>query len=259
MLIGLRLLVEKSKSCFVTGAHGAVGKLLSTVIGDNSEYEVIALRRDDEDGYVTSLIEAAHSLAGNEMVLIHCGWDTRDRSVDAQQKSFFSTTELTKCCVNLKIGMVFISSQSALSESNYGRMKHLAEQSVIEKGGTVVRPGLIMFDDAQGLQKLIGRKFMGLVEIKTKPSLMVRVINAESFAKELTRLLPLMPERNEIIDLFDVVRSVDSAAPNSIDKARLTVTVPLWLLNRVLKFTSRLNNNLYAKYDSFLGLTTSRN
>jgi NADH dehydrogenase len=233
--------------------------LLSTVIGNSSEYEVIALKRDDGDGYVTSLIESAHSLAGNEMVLIHCGWDTRDRSVDAQQKSFISTTELAKCCVNLKIGMVFISSQSALSESNYGRMKYLAEQSVIEKGGTVVRPGLIMFDDAQGLQKLIGRKIMGLVEIKTNPPLMVRVINAESFARELTGLLSLMPERNEIIDLFDVVRSVDSAAPNSIDKARLTVTVPLWLLKKVLKFTSRLNSNLYAKYDSFLGLTTSRN
>jgi hypothetical protein len=106
---------------------------------------------------------------------------------------------------------------------------------------------------------LIGRKIMGLVEIKTNPPLMVRVINAESFARELTGLLSLMPERNEIIDLFDVVRSVDSAAPNSIDKARLTVTVPLWLLKKVLKFTSRLNSNLYAKYDSFLGLTTSRN
>ena len=259
MLIGLRLLVEKSKSCFVTGAHGAVGKLLSTVIIDNSEYEVVALRRDDEDGYVTSLIELAHSLAGNEMVLIHCGWDTRDRSVDAQQKSCIGTTKLAKCCANLKIGMIFISSQSALSVSNYGRMKYLAEQSVIEKGGMVVRPGLIIFDDAQGLQKMIGRKIMGLVEIKTKPPLMVRVISAENFSKELTALLSLTPERNEIIDLFEVVKSVDSATPNSMDKARLTVTVPLWLITRVLKFTSKISKNLYAKYDSFLGLTTSRN
>ncbi len=213
------------------------------------------LVRDNDDSYVNDLVAANNTPINHELVLIHCGWNTKNRSWAAQKRNFEETKLISEFCQLRNIQLIFISSQSATSHSNYGEMKNRAEASVLLNGGLVLRPGLIIFEQPSGLQKIMASTVLSTFPIRLNPDVSIRTVSIMKLINFITELIDGKVPLNRTVDFFDQTISINSLAGKTFSRF-VKIPVPIGIVKRVLKTSGRFSQRLYSLYDSFLGLTT---
>lgn len=213
------------------------------------------LLRDTNDSYVANLKSATMSTINQELFLIHCGWNTKNRSWDSQKRNFDETTLISEYCQLRNIQLIFISSQSATSRSNYGEMKKRAEASVLSNGGLVIRPGLIIFNQPSGLQKILSNKILSKVPIRMVPEVSIRTVTSLHLIHFITELIDGKVPQNRTVDLFDDTVTLNSVMGTTFSQSS-KVPIPILLIKPGLKALGRVSQRFYSLYDSFLGLTS---
>lgn len=215
----------------------------------------IIVLRDIDDSYVNNLVTATMATTNQKQFLVHCGWNTSDRTLAAQKRNCDETILVSEYCQLQNIQMVFISSQSASSQSNYGEMKKQAEAGVLINEGIVLRPGLIIFERSSGIQKILTNKIFFVLPIRFSPDILVKTITSLNLTNFITELIDGKKLQNRIVDLFDQTMTINSVTGKAFSH-RMKISVPVKMVKPLLKILGRFNRRFYALYDSFLGLTT---
>ena len=97
-----------SKRCYVTGANGALGSEICVALLSANGIDVVALRRDEYNSYLPDLELHGQTEINAPKFLIHCGWDTSDRTLAAQSNSKSETVKLAQYCREHEIKLIFI-------------------------------------------------------------------------------------------------------------------------------------------------------
>ena len=178
--------------------------------------------------------------------LVHLAWETADRSHAAQYRSVSATAKLARRSAEVGIRFVFVSTASILSQppSMYAEAKREAEEIVLDAGGTVVRPGLMVGQGASGLWSSLER----LARLPVTPvprSLRLFVVTVPELVGGLCATLsgsPPVRRAHHSVKLTDVLRYAD-ALP-------LPVPVPV----RLLSATAMGLRRRISFADSLLGI-----
>jgi nucleoside-diphosphate-sugar epimerase len=139
----------------ITGASGYVGGTLARGL-ERRGLNVVRLGRapGTTDRHFTLNEAPSPGLLDGVDGLIHCAWDVHARRPDAHRTNVLGSIALLDLArVSGVKSIVFISSMAAFPacRSDHGRTKLEVEAAVAERGGTVVRPGLLYSHEAGGL------------------------------------------------------------------------------------------------------------
>lgn len=178
--------------------------------------------------------------------LVHLAWETVDRSRKAQDRSVAATANLARRSEQEGCRFVFVSTASILSQprSMYAEAKRRAEEVVLEAGGIVIRPGLMVGPGASGLWSSLER----LARLPVTPvpkNLRVFVVTVPELVGGLCATINGSPPEQRThcsVRLVDVLRSAN-AVP-------LPVPVPL----RLLSAAARGLRRQFPFADSLLGI-----
>ena len=140
--------------CAITGANGYVGSRLAAAL--QQDFDIVPLGRN---GIAWRLGENTRIAAAlrerNVQVLLHSAWDFRHpKAADNWRTNVEGSCQLLDDARAAGVTrLLFISTFSAFenARSNYGRSKLAVEQSVLDAGGTVIRPGLVWGDTPGGV------------------------------------------------------------------------------------------------------------
>ena len=241
-----------SKRCYVTGANGALGSEICVALLSANGIDVVALRRDEYSSYLLDLEMHGQTEINAPKFLIHCGWDTSDRTLVAQSNSKSETVKLAQYCQEHEIKLIFISSQSAVldTRSNYGAMKFMAEKLVTEHGGMSLRPGLIQFNPPAGIQKKLCAFSKYGVRIKFYPNMTVSVIAVHDLVGYLMSILNEGTFSTSYANVTN--RSVPINSLTELSKRRfgVVIPIPLRLLHSVIQFLGLFSSRAQAIDDS---------
>jgi nucleoside-diphosphate-sugar epimerase len=149
-------MLPNKKTFAVTGASGLVGSACAKYLRSQG-HRVLALQRKIGEGAVPFTLGQTvdpELLRGVDS-LIHCAYDFRAfgweevNAVNVQGSILLFEAALRAGVKKI----VFVSSVSAFPgcRSVYGKGKLAVEEFVLEKGGSVVRPGLVYGDDSKGM------------------------------------------------------------------------------------------------------------
>jgi nucleoside-diphosphate-sugar epimerase len=131
------------KTILMTGTSGYVGKFLATYL--QNEFNVVALLNDQ--GLPWRLGDSVHvKQMADAHYIIHAAWDMNaEQWTDIIPINIRGSRRLVKQASSLGVPVLFISSMSAFRgcRSKYGRAKLMVEQTVVNKGGRIIRPGLV--------------------------------------------------------------------------------------------------------------------
>jgi dTDP-4-dehydrorhamnose reductase len=248
--------MRKNQRVFVSGASGNLGSAIVQRLETRPEIEVVILKRDSENSYVGNLLIHDKEPFTGRNTFIHCGWDVSNRKATAQIKSANETKALASTCELLNIEMLFLSSASASeqSRSNYGKAKYLAENHVIGSGGIVLRPGLVLFNPPKGLQKRVVSFRRIPVKVKFVPDICIETIEVESFLYEIEKHIGNFESSGKMIDISDGLVGLNQLIAQSSKKHGIVVYIPIGILEKLLEFIGRYNNQIFAFYDSFTSI-----
>lgn len=144
--------VESSRCVAVTGATGFVGSRLCEHLR-RTGHRVVALVRNAKasDGGASRPFALGEPVAPDLLRgvdwLIHCaydfaprGWDEIERVNVKGSEALFAAADRAEVS-----SLVFISTVSSFDgcKSSYGRAKRASERQALERGGAVIRPGLV--------------------------------------------------------------------------------------------------------------------
>ncbi|HLI32787.1 MAG TPA: sugar nucleotide-binding protein [Solirubrobacteraceae bacterium] len=151
----------------VTGANGYIGARILARLRERGA-DAVALVRSPralgEGARRFALGEELQegSLAGARAV-VHCAWDLQARGADAYRVNCLGSLALVDAAAAQSALTIFISSLSAFpgARSRYGQAKLWVEQAVAERGGVVLRPGLVFGAAAGGMFGTLARVLAG--------------------------------------------------------------------------------------------------
>jgi nucleoside-diphosphate-sugar epimerase len=133
----------------VTGANGYVGGRILRHLRAGGIDTIAFIRRpgpgeEQARSYALDTPLDPSLLDGIDMV-VHAAYDPSERGEDARTVNFSGSLPLLDGLVERGARALLISSLSAFegARSQYGRTKLELERAVLERGGTVLRPGLI--------------------------------------------------------------------------------------------------------------------
>ena len=246
-----------SKRCYVTGASGALGSEISIALHSLTDLEVVPLRRNENNTYIPNLQLRNQDGNRDPKFLVHCGWDTGNRTLAAQSNSKTETLEIAQYCQEHEIKMIFISSQSAIlgTQSNYGAMKFEAEKIVAEHDGTSVRPGLILFNPPAGIQKkLYAFSFYG-IRIKFYPNVKISVIAVRDITKYLTSIIGEDIPIGSTATLRNESMPLNALTDLSQRRFGVVIPIPLKLLHAVVRLVGLMRGRVLAIEDSLSAIS----
>ena len=237
---------------FITGASGALGSAICSQSIETNEVKMAPVRRDLSNSYLNNLKEQVDASRDAELVLVHCGWDTTDRTALAQSRSKEETIRLSDHCAEQGIKLIFVSSRSASvnAQSNYGESKFIAENYVLSTGGICIKPGLILFNPPAGLQrKLLVLSRFG-VGLRFFPRSKIAVTDIQKVVDEINKLIYGELGNSLLIPLVD--GQVDLNVLCSTSRARhfLIIPVPLRLLRRITRIIGIVSSKSVGVHDS---------
>jgi nucleoside-diphosphate-sugar epimerase len=141
----------------VTGANGYVGGRILAHLRANGEEAIALVRRpaagdERERRYALAQPLEAGALDGIDAV-VHAAYDLSVRGRDVAGINCDGSLPLLDAMAERAGRVVLISSLSAFAgaRSDYGRAKLELEHAVLQRGGWVVRPGLVFGVGAEGL------------------------------------------------------------------------------------------------------------
>jgi nucleoside-diphosphate-sugar epimerase len=147
------------RRCAITGASGYLGSRLASHL-ESEGWQVRSLvRREDRTGRETVPFHLGEAVAPEALVgtdtLIHAAYDFAPRSwAEIERVNVVGAQHLFAAAEKAGLRrIVLISSLSAFARcrSLYGRAKLAIEQACRERGGIVIRPGLIHGENAGGI------------------------------------------------------------------------------------------------------------
>lgn len=236
----------------MTGANGALGSEICISLHSLIDLEVVPLCRNENNSYFPNLQLCNQDGNSVSKFLIHCGWDTGDRTFAAQSNSKSQTLKLAQYCREHEIKMIFISSQSAVlgTRSNYGAMKFEAEKLVTERDGMSLRPGLILFNPPAGIQKKLCTFSKYGVRIKFYPNVTVSVIAVRDLVEYLMSILNEEALRKSRTAVRNELVSINSLTDSSQHRFYIVVPIPLKLLYFIVRFVGLIRGRVHAIEDS---------
>lgn len=141
----------------VTGANGYVGGRLLAYLRDQGSDAIGLVRRPAAgDPRARPFALAAPldpSVLDGVDAVVHAAYDLSCRGREVRAVNFEGSLPLLEAVASRGARTVLISSLSAFegARSDYGQTKLALEGAVLERGGAVVRPGLVFGRDAGGL------------------------------------------------------------------------------------------------------------
>jgi len=97
--------ISGPRQIYITGASGALGnRLMSLLNSSSSAVKAIAIPRDSKGCYVPALCEEEQSISHGENLrfVVHCGWNTKDRSPESQESCGVLLTPRNQGCLCLE-------------------------------------------------------------------------------------------------------------------------------------------------------------
>lgn len=249
-------MLTKNFTVCLSGAQGNLGSQIAIRLESRPEVQLVKLERDSGDSYVIALKSFYESNPKKSTYLVHCGWDVSNRRIDKQEKCLEDTQKLADYCQLWGIKMVFISSTSAshIAKSNYGKMKFLAQQSVLRAGGLVLRPGLVIFKSPEGIQRYFELMKRSKIQVSFFPNANVTTINAEELINEIESCLQ-DETRYGVIECFgNNVSTLNALCTPPIGKSRRRLPIPLKPLAFTLRLAGRLSGRMKSIDDSLRGV-----
>lgn len=242
----------KNTRVYISGASGNLGSEIVLRLKANPEIEVIGLKRDSKDSYVDDLLNRENELSTDQKLLIHCGWDVSNRKIESQYKSAIETESLARICKLRDIQFIFMSSASAskTSISNYGKMKFIAENTVLDTGGLVLRPGLVLFDTAQGLQKVLLLTQKLFLSVRFYPDVTISTIRINLLCEKIVSLVKGSKTSYGIVQINNQNISLNSLCESRRVMANFSLVIPLTALSFILKVFGKVNTRAAALHDS---------
>ena len=258
MPIELHQKLMHSKRCYVTGASGALGSEIRNQLHLTDGIEIVALCRDANNSYFHDLQIHDQEKITVDKFLVHCGWDTRDRTLAAQSKSKSETLNLAKYCQEHEIRLIFISSQSAVlgTRSNYGTMKIVAEQLVAEHNGISLKPGLILFNPAAGIQKKLCAPSLYRLRVKLYPNVNISVIEISDLIHDLRIAFNESTLSGSIVAVRNRSVPINSLTELPRHRFHLVIPIPLRLLHSVIRLVGLIRGHVLAIDDSLSAILT---
>jgi len=151
----------------VTGANGYVGGRILAHLRGRGEQVLALVRRAEGCGAPARRFALAEplppeSLAGVEAV-VHAAWDLGARGASVREVNLAGSLPLLDAASEAGARLVLISTLAAFAgaRSDYGRAKLALEQEVIERGGVVLRPGVVFGNPPQGIFGALVRSLSG--------------------------------------------------------------------------------------------------
>lgn len=248
--------MNKKSRVYVSGANGNLGSEIVKRLRVTSNTEVIALKRDSRNSYIENLLLYENDSFIGEKTFIHCGWNVANRSIEAQKRSMIDTELLANLCNLRNITMIFLSSASAseTSTSNYGKMKYIAQNCVIKSGGLVLQPGLIIFDQPQGIQKSLCAIQKRFVAAKFYPNVKILTIGINSFYEEIEFILINRSFSNETGIIKNKNSNLNDLCAHLGDRKKITILIPLRLIEVVLRILGKVNHRADSLHDSLVAI-----
>jgi hypothetical protein len=246
---------------FITGSNGNLGLLLSA-IAVKLNLDFILLDRLWIDDPINFVNFASTNFSPGDL-LLHFGWETKDKSRNAQRRCFVATEQLAVTCRNHKVDLIFPSTYyaSKSSGSHYAQSKYFSEIAVKKNHGTVLRLGLIMSPEVANLHPLVRlldclpffvsfKKDDGVVYVTEKSQI------ADYFETQLKvwqadpsiafRERPL-EKRKTLLSLQKELYILRNNAENGYDKKILTIDPRL-----AVRVSRSINKVHFKKLNSFL-------
>lgn len=250
----------------ITGATGYLGGVVSThLIGRG--HHVIALTRkpptDTALGWHTfdlGLPVEGSAFAGAD-TLIHAAWvlSGKDTGELWQQNVIGSRLLIESARAAGVSRIVFVSSMSAFfgTRQAYGLMKLAAERTVLDAGGTVVRPGLVYGDSPGGMAGTL-KKVASLPVWPRFRTARMFLAHEDDIAPAVAGILDHFDDfRGHILGLanptpYDLTTILTGLSPDH--RPRRTLPVPAKAVTAPLKVIESANITLPFRSDSLLGL-----
>jgi nucleoside-diphosphate-sugar epimerase len=147
----------------VTGANGYVGGRILAHLRAAGEQAIALVRRPDQDGPSSPTDEPARRYALGEPLeasvldgvetVVHAAWDLSSTGAEVRAVNVSGSLPLLDGLATRGGRAVLVSSLSAFegARSLYGQAKLELEGAVLERGGVVLRAGLVFGVDAGGL------------------------------------------------------------------------------------------------------------
>ena len=242
---------------YISGANGNLGAEIMNRLISRTETRVVKLKRDSNNSYLKNLSDSKRINQSSGEMLIHCGWDVVNRHIDNQRICFAETESLSEFCSINGIKMVFISSTSASVEarSNYGIMKYRAERAVVNRGGLVLRPGLVLFQSPKGIQRQINSLNQLRISFKITPDIQISVIDIDHLLDEVESLVKESRKLGVFDCLGNKTTSLNALTGAANVKSKVVITIPLSLMMLLLRFCGRMNTRIRNMHDSMKGVT----
>ena len=256
-----------SNTVAITGATGYVGGVIAGHLGANS-YKVVTLTRSTdetmnglENRYFDLNEEPESDLLRGIDVLIHAAWNLGSNS-DAQSwdQNVVSARKLFECAQkNGVTKVIFISSMSAYegTRQSYGLMKLSVEQTALDLGYAVVRPGLVYGPGAKGMAGTLTkisklplwpsfrRSHLFLVhQDDLATALQQIIVGYDDFCAEVTGLA-----NENAVSLSALLSQLSSTGAS-----RPTLRIPSSVVMKSLRAFERLGVKFPFRSDSLLGI-----
>jgi hypothetical protein len=232
--------MKKNNSVALTGSNGAIGTYLTQEL---KEKNINVLKLLSPLG-LTEIEEIFRSQKNKFEVLLDLGWDTKDRSEQAQIKSANTSILLAKFCKTNNVRYIFVSSLTAIDPhySQYGKAKKYVE-SVISENGIVIRPGFVIFHERVNVTKniTINRRKLYIPTVGIE-DLVSELLNG-AISSHANHNLNLITGVSDIKNVFQITRYIP------LLRYRITIKVILKILV-VLRSISIFNKTI----DRFYGL-----
>jgi len=241
---------------YISGANGNLGGEILNRLKSRTSIEVIKLKRDSNNSYLSDLAQLHRSSQDNEDVFIHCGWDVLNRDINNQRICFADTEKLAQFCLNQNVRMIFISSTSASgsSKSNYGVMKFCAEQAVARNFGFVLRPGLVLFPKPKGIQRQANLFKESRIKLRFNPDVHIYAIDLEKFVEEVEDSIQKQTKSDVIDCLGNKLTTLNTLFGTTKTKSKYTFVIPIKLASVVLGFCGRFSRKIGNMHDSLMGV-----
>lgn len=135
------------RKCLVSGASGYLGSILSQALAQSGWHVIELGRRPSSSNREFRRWSLGEDLPQGEYDLfLHCAWDFHVRDMDeARAVNVTGSIRALDCALKAGAKVVFVSTISAFASAKtvYGRSKFEVEGWLLERGGCVVRPGLV--------------------------------------------------------------------------------------------------------------------
>lgn len=253
----------------ITGATGYIGRQLAALALHQEHHPLLLTRTApaaDAGAWLRyDLFDTdALTLPGDVQAVVHLAFNPRVATEADGDAEMVAALRLLDAAAAVGARFVFVSSQTAREDAPtaYGRTKWRIEQLVLQRGGSVVRPGQVYGGAAMGLFGLLVNLVDRLPMLPAfLPAPMIQPVHVDDLALALLRIAQLpdaTPEvhliaQSQALSFTTFLRAI---AASHVRKTRFFVPVPTALVRLAVRLlgAERSNRLGLSRLDSLFAL-----